>query len=573
MHAFPHFDSVSQRPYNDQFALIYKEDTMPISNEVQAALDACQKLCDQVAAHLASVSSEGGKVSTEKLDQHQLAAYEFAYMVAETQGAKEAFAYLERANRWGTIDEDVSHIFLAETVQNLRNRVYARPASYGLTTEQIVATLDAPAVRGYSDANLAPAKYEAVAKLLADGQVPSYGLGEDHEAIRDPFRKFAQDKVMPLAEKIHRHDLLVPEDIIQGLAEMGCFGLSIPEEYGGFQTDNIGMVVVTEELSRGSLAAAGSLITRPEILSKALLKGGTEEQKQEWLPKLASAEEMGGVAVTEPDFGSDVAGLKVMATKVDGGWRINGTKTWCTFAGRATVLLVLARTNPDMKLKHKGLSILLAQKPAFDGHDFEHKQEEGGTISGRAIATLGYRGMHSYEVNFDNYFVPDKNLVGGEKGLGQGFYLQMEGFAGGRLQTAARALGVMQASYESGMQYAQERKIFGQPEFQYPLTQYKLARMAMLIHVCRQFTYAAARLVDEHKGQMESSLVKLFSCRMAEWVAREAMQIHGGMGYAEEFAVSRYYVDARVLSIFEGAEEVLALRVVARNLVEAALKA
>lgn len=543
---------------------------MPISSEAQAALDACQKLCDHVAAFLAAASNEGGKISTDKLDQHQLAAYEFAYMVAETQGAKEAFAYLDRASRWGTVDEAVAHIFLAETVQNLRNRVYARPAAYGLTADQIVGFLDAAAVRGYTNANLEPAKYEAVAKQLAEGQTPSLGLSEDHEAIRDPFRKFAQDKVMPLAEKIHRHDMLVPEEIISGLAEMGTFGLSIPEQYGGFQSDNVGMVVVTEELSRASLAAAGSLITRPEILSKALLKGGTEEQKQEWLPKLASGEVMGGVAVTEPDYGSDVAGLKVAATKVDGGWRINGTKTWCTFAGRANVLLVLCRTSPDLKLKHKGLSILLAEKPAFEGHDFEYKQPEGGSMSGRAIATLGYRGMHSYEVNFDNFFVPDKNLVGGEKGLGQGFYLQMEGFAGGRLQTAARALGVMQAAYEAGMQYAQERKLFGQPEFKYPLTQYKLARMAMLIHVCRQFTYAAARLVDEHKGAMEASLVKLFSCRMAEWVAREAMQIHGGMGYAEEFNVSRYFVDARVLSIFEGAEEVLALRVVARNLVEAA---
>ena len=251
---------------------------------------------------------------------------------------------------------------------------------------------------------------------------------------------------------------------------------------------------------------------------------------------------------------------------------MNGTKTWCTFAGRATVLLVLARTNPDMKLKHRGLSILLAEKPVFEGHDFEYKQDKGGAINGRAIATLGYRGMHSYEVNFDNYFVPDKNLVGGEKGLGQGFYLQMEGFSGGRLQTAARALGVMQASFEVGLEYALNRKIFGQPEFQYPLTQYKLARMAMLIHICRQFTYSSARLMDEHKGQMEASLVKLFSCKMAEWVGREAMQIHGGMGYAEEFAVSRYFVDSRVLSIFEGAEEVLALRVVARSLVESAMQ-
>lgn len=543
---------------------------MELSADVKTGLEVAQKICDDVAAYLASVSAEGGEVSVAKLDEHQLTAYEFAYMVAETSAAKEGFTFVQRANRAGALDERLAHLFLAETLQNLRARLLARPASFGFTAHQITERFET--VCDYLAQWLAPAQYEAVAKALAEGERPSFGLGEDHEAIREPFRKFAQEKVMPLAEKIHRHDLLVPEEVIQGLAEMGCFGLSIPEKYGGFQSDNVGMVVVTEELSRGSLAAAGSLITRPEILSKALLKGGTEEQKQKWLPKLASGEVMAAVAVTEPDFGSDVAGLKVSASKTQGGWLINGTKTWCTFAGRANVLLVLARTNPDPKAKHKGLSILLAEKPPFEGHDFEYHQPAGGSISGRAIATLGYRGMHSYEVNFDNYFVPDENLVGGEAGLGKGFYLQMEGFAGGRLQTAARALGVMQAAFEAALQYAQERKIFGQPEFSYPLTQYKLARMAMLIHVCRQFTYAAARLVDEHKGQMESSLVKLFACRMAEWVAREAMQIHGGMGYAEEFAVSRYFVDARVLSIFEGAEEVLALRVVARALVDAALQ-
>jgi (2S)-methylsuccinyl-CoA dehydrogenase len=226
-----------------------------------------------------------------------------------------------------------------------------------------------------------------------------------------------------------------------------------------------------------------------------------------------------------------------------------------------------------MSLRHKGLSILIAEKPRFTGHEFEHVQDKGGKISGRAIGTIGYRGMHSYEVFFDNYFVPDKNLIGGEAGLGKGFYLQMEGFAGGRLQTAGRALGVMQASLEAAVTYARDRKVFGKPIAHYQLTKYKIARMAMIIHVNRQFTYEVARLMDDHKGQIEASQVKLYSSRMAEWVAREAMQIHGGMGYAEEFPVSRYYVDARVFSIFEGAEETLVLRVVSRLLLEKALKA
>lgn len=393
--------------------------------------------------------------------------------------------------------------------------------------------------------------------------------------MKETFRNFAEEKVRPIAEKVHRQDLTIPQEIIDALAELGCFGLSIPNTYGGFQEENnldhTSMVVVTEELSRGSVGVAGSLITRPEIVSKAILAGGTEEQKQYWLPKLASGELLCAVAVTEPDFGSDVAGMKLAAKKVEGGWLLNGTKTWCTFAGKAHVLLVLARTNPDMSLRHKGLSLFLAEKPSTDEHSFDFKQPEGGRITGRAIPTLGYRGMHSYEVVFEDYFVPETNLIGGEQGLGQGFYLQMAGFAGGRLQTAARACGVMQRALECALNYSLERKVFGQKVFSYGLTQVKLAKMAALTQAVRQMTYRSAKLMDKHQGQMEASLVKFYSCRVAEWVTREAMQIHGGMGYAEEFEVSRLFVDARVFSIFEGAEEVLALRVIAKALLEKAL--
>ena len=363
--------------------------------------------------------------------------------------------------------------------------------------------------------------------------------------------------------------------IIDGLNDMGCFGLCIPETYGGIQPadkpDNISMLVVTEELSRGGLGIAGSLITRPEIVSKAILKGGTEAQKEKWLGKLASGEVMAAVAVTEPNYGSDVAGVIVTGTKVEGGWKINGVKTWCTFAGYANVLLVLCRTEADLELKHKGLSILLAEKPRFLGHSFDHKQEGGGRMEGKAIGTIGYRGMHSFEVSFEDYFVPDENLVGGEAARGKGFYLQMEGFAGGRIQTAARANGVMQAAFEAGLRYATERQVFKKPIYEYNLTKYKLARMAMIIQASRQFTNFVARLMDDHKGQMEATLIKFYASKISEWVCREAMQIHGGMGYAEEYAVSRYFVDSRVFSIFEGAEEVMALRVIAKGLLEAKL--
>jgi (2S)-methylsuccinyl-CoA dehydrogenase len=347
------------------------------------------------------------------------------------------------------------------------------------------------------------------------------------------------------------------------------------------------MVVATEELSRGSLGVGGSLITRPEILTRALVRGGTEEQKKAWLPRLASGEIMVAVAVTEPDYGSDVAAIKVSARPAPGidatpGWVINGVKTWCTFAARADALMLLARTDPDPAAAHRGLSLFIVPKPRGEGHGFEFTQDppppEGATngrtqgrMEGRAIDTLGYRGMHSYEIAFEDWWVPADNLIGGEAGLGRGFYYQMEGFENGRLQTAARAIGVMQAAYEAALDYAVNRVVFGQPIIDYQLSRAKLARMAVVIQASRQFAYQVARLMANGEGAMEASMVKAYVCRTAEWVTREAMQLHGGMGYAEEFPVSRLFVDARVLSIFEGADETLALKVIARRLVEQAL--
>jgi (2S)-methylsuccinyl-CoA dehydrogenase len=339
------------------------------------------------------------------------------------------------------------------------------------------------------------------------------------------------------------------------------------------------MVVATEELSRGSLGIGGSLITRPEILTRALVKGGTEAQKQEWLPKLATAEVMAAVAVTEPDFGSDVAGVTVSAVAADGpngepGYVINGVKTWCTFAARANVLMLLARTDPDRSKTHRGLSVFIVPKPLAEAHGFEFSQPTrgdgtAGRMEGRPIDTIGYRGMHSYEIALENWWVPAENLIGEEAGKGRGFYYQMEGFENGRLQTAARAVGLMQAAYEAALTYAQNRKVFGSNIIDYQLTQAKLGRMAVLIQAGRQFSYHVATLMAKGEGTTEASMVKAYVCRAAEWVSREAMQIHGGMGYAEEYAVSRLFVDARVLSIFEGADETLCLKVIARRLVEA----
>ncbi len=252
---------------------------------------------------------------------------------------------------------------------------------------------------------------------------------------------------------------------------------------------------------------------------------------------------------------------------------INGVKTWATFAGRADLLMLLVRTDPDRSKTHRGLSLFVVEKDAVPGHSFALEQADGGKLEGRAIDTLGYRGMHSYEVSFSDWFVPAENLVGEEGGLGKGFYLQMEGFENGRLQTAARAVGLMQAAFEAGLEYAQQRQVFGKPVFDYQLSQVKLARMAALIAAGRQFSYDVARRMGRGEGTLSASMVKAYVCRSAEWVTREAMQLHGGMGYAEEFPVSRYFVDARVLSIFEGADETLCLRVIARRLAEQALAA
>ena len=510
----------------------------------------------------------------QRLDGHRVLAYDVVWMKSELAALTRTIVFADKTGF--DPEKKLALFFTGDVLADVANKMSAHAFRLGLTQHELLQTAWNNEIVSFITDALSPSRYEKTADLLRDKGTGNYGLTEDQTMIRDTFKKFAEDKVWPVAEKVHRQDLLIPQEIINGLKELGSFGLSIPQRYGGFQDDakpdNMGMVIVTEELSRGSLGLAGSLITRPEILSKALLKGGTEEQKQKWLPLLASGEKMVAVAVTEPDYGSDVAGIKVSATKKDDGWVINGTKTWCTFAGYADLLMVLVRTDPDLSKGHKGLSIMIAEKPSFDGHSFSHDQPGGGHMEGKAIGTIGYRGMHSFEVNFKDYFVKTENVIGGEAGLGKGFYLQMEGFAGGRLQTAARALGVMQAAFEKALQYSNERNVFKQAIFNYQLTKYKLVRMAAIIQATRQLTHHSARLMDEGKGMMEASLVKFYASKVAEWVTREAMQLHGGMGYAEEYAVSRYFVDARVFSIFEGAEDVLALRVIARALLEEKLQ-
>jgi (2S)-methylsuccinyl-CoA dehydrogenase len=379
-------------------------------------------------------------------------------------------------------------------------------------------------------------------------------------------REFAEREIRPLAQAIHRGDRDIPESIIRGAADLGLFGLSVPERFGGTaagEADHLAMLIVTEELSRASLAAGGSLITRPEILIRALLRAGSEEQKRALLPAIASGEKLVAVAVTEPDAGSDVARVQCRATPAPGGgWTVNGAKLWCTWAGRCELLMLLCRTSAE---GHRGLSLFVVEKPRYGGHEFEHRQPGGGLLRGRAIPTIGYRGMHTFELQFEDYALPPEALIGEQ---GRGFYLQMEGFAVGRLQTAARATGVLQGAFEDAHAYTRERTVFGRPVLAFQLPRALLGRVAAHLDASRQLAYAAARLMDSGQGQMEASLAKLYASRNAELGTRDAMQLFGGMGYGEETDVSRHFVDARVLTIFEGAEEVLALRVIAKALLE-----
>jgi len=495
---------------------------------------------------------------TSSIDADQILAYDLAHAAAAVETARSMLDYGAK----GAIEGALTCVFVADVVAELAAKLWGRDALWGSGPDALAA----------STAFVATWRDPAVLAGLANEDGPRH-LDDEFDLVQETFRRFATEQVVPVAEHVHRDNTDIPEELIGGLAEMGLFGLSIPESYGGFATggesDYYGMVIATEELSRGSLGAAGSLITRPEILARALEAGGTEEQKQAWLPRLASGEIMAAVAVTEPDYGSDVAGVKVTATATpDGtGFLINGVKTWCTFAARADILMLIARTDPDRSKGHRGLSILIVPKERADGEGFKLTQPGGGSMEGRPIDTLGYRGMHSYELAFEDYLVPAENLIGGEEGQGRGFYYQMAGFENGRLQTAARAIGVMQAAYEAAKAYATDRVVFGQPIGEYQLTQAKLTRMAALIQASRQFAYSVGRQMAKGEGKMEASMIKAYVCKAAEWVTREAMQIHGGMGYAEEYPVSRYFVDARVLSIFEGADETLCLKVIARTMV------
>ncbi|MBT3530335.1 MAG: acyl-CoA/acyl-ACP dehydrogenase [Gammaproteobacteria bacterium] len=547
-------------------------DSNNLIGSIDQELDYLQEIVGRGFATIKSYCLNDGKLDPVLMDEWQLCSYDLAFCTAEISAAR-SFCTYASALQNNSLVHNLCVSFSGETIQTVLNRLLSRAAELELSRGDILAAYDRKVIQTLLENFLTGESLSKIGEEICENDIqrlPSV-LSDDIEMVRETFFRFANDVVIPLAEEIHRQDQDIPDSILKPAAELGCFGTCIPERFGGLQPDDkpnsLGMIVVTEELSRGSLGAAGSLITRPEIAARSLLSGGTAAQQERWLPKLAAGEMLCAISITEPNTGSDVAAVSLKASKTKGGWLLNGSKTWCTFAGKSELLVVLARTDGDLSLGYKGLSLFMIEKPAYAGHSFTHQQEQGGSLTGNAISTLGYRGMHSYDLFFEDYFVPEENLVGEEAGEGRGFYFTMEGFSGGRIQTAARATGVMQAAFENALSYAKDRQVFGKAVADYQLTRVKLTRMLATLTASRQFSYAVAEQMDNGGGQMEASLVKLFTCRAAEWISREALQIHGGMGYAEESTVSRLFVDARVLSIFEGAEETLALKVIARDLI------
>jgi (2S)-methylsuccinyl-CoA dehydrogenase len=541
----------------------------PTLDDANSLLDASQGLLDAAVGRAKQIT-QGGR----DIDEHQVLTERVAYAATEVRAMRELVeaALTARAEGQSSNGFELTAVAgVGELARSLRERLSLSADDLGIGDEAIEATFPAPL-----RATLRRCVAEELLREIGRGVCDSAGRGdwpldEMHEQVREQVREFALAEVAPHAEHIHRNDADIPEDFIQKMAELGFFGLSIPEEYGGVEMGNLAMILTTEELSRASLAAAGSLITRPEILTKALVAGGTEAQKQTWLPRLASGEVMVGISVTEPDIGSDVASVKCRAERatVDGveGFAINGPKAWCTFAGRADVLAVLARTDPNTP-GARGLSLFIVPKPPFAGHEFEATQPGGGRIVGKADATPGYRGMHSFTLNFERYFVPADHLVGEAEGEGRGFYLQMGGFAAGRLQTGGRACGLSQAALEETAKYVVDRKQFDQALSEFQLTQFTLGRMAALLAGARAITYAAASAMDEdeRKAAPLAAQAKLLACDVAVETTQQGQLMHGGWGYAEEYPISRYVVDATVLPIFEGVKPILELKVIGRAL-------
>ena len=532
-----------------------------------AALRAAEGLLDAARAAVRGLVVRDGRLDGARLDTHQFAAHGLAWYATYVEALRQLLGWAERlrgAGGLGELEELMLGAGFGEYLAQLAGGIamsqveVVRPGDLGVD-DRALAAFHTPEVKELiANGNSAPAR-ERIAALIAHGDFGDSGLGDDTlEMIRDQFTRFTAERITPQAQDWHRDDSLIPMEIIEAMAELGVFGLTIPEEWGGSGLGKVAMCVVTEALSRGSLGV-GSLATRSEIAAELIRLAGTEDQRSRWLPAIASGEALPTAVFTEPGTGSDLGSLQCRAARHGDGWRITGAKTWITHAARADVMTLLARTD-ESEPGYKGLSMFLASKPR--GTEDDPFPAPG--MSGSEIKVLGYRGMKEYEIAFDGFDVPADALLGGEEG--RGFKQLMETFESARIQTAARAVGVAQNALDLGLAYARQRHQFGREIYGFPRVSGKLAWMAVEIMIARQLAWFAGREKDSgHRCDLEAGMAKLLAARIAWSAADNALQIHGGNGYAEEFAISRVLVDARILNIFEGAAEIQA-QVIARRL-------
>ncbi len=541
---------------------------------VEAAVTAAAALVTTALDRLATRVRSAGRISNAALEADQYAAHGLAWMATYAESLRQLAGWARRlddAGRLGEIEALIAQIAAGEYLGQLAGGIAlsqvetVRPETLGLDARALEA-FRTPAVAALIAGGNTDAARARLVELMMDqkgsASFGATGLDADYEMIRDQFRRFAEERVVPHAHGWHHRDELIPIEIVAEMAELGVFGLTIPEAYGGAGLSKTAMCVVSEELSRGYIGV-GSLGTRSEIAAELILGGGTEAQKAAWLPKLASGEVLPTAVFTEPDTGSDLGALRTRAVREADAWVVSGSKTWITHASRTDLMTMLVRTDPATT-DHTGLSMLLAPKPRGTASDpFPAPGMTGGEIE-----VLGYRGMKEYELGFDGFRVPAENLLGGVEG--QGFKQLMRTFESARIQTAARAIGVAQCALELGLAYAEARRQFGKPLIAFPRVYGKLAMMATEIMVARQLSYHAAREKDEgRRCDLEAGMAKLLAARIAWSNADAALQIHGGNGFALEYPISRVLCDARILSIFEGAAEIQA-QVIARRLLETA---
>jgi (2S)-methylsuccinyl-CoA dehydrogenase len=547
----------------------------PAGNELNSALNeavaAAEALFADARRAVASRVTIDGRVAARALDREQRATHGLAWLATYSEAIRQLADYAERlqaAGAFGETEELLVRIGAGEFMAQIAGGIpmsqgeIVRPADMGLNASAVAARMTPAIDHLISTGNTAPhrARLAELMRERHDGMVGACGLDETLDSIREEMRKFADGQVVPQAQQWHLKNQYIPLDIVTQMSELGVFSLTIPEDYGGMGLGKESMCVVSEELSRGYIGV-GSLGTRSEIAAELILGSGTEDQKRKWLPKIASGEVLPTAVFTEPNTGSDLASLKTRAVKERDTYKVYGNKTWITHPVRADLMTLLVRTNPA-ETGYRGLSMLLAEKPR--GDDAKPFPVEG--MSGSEIEVLGYRGMKEYEIAFDGFAVKAENLLGGVEGLG--FKQLMATFESARIQTAARAIGVAQAAMEQGLSYAMARVQFGQPIAAFPRVADKLAMMAVEIMIARQLTYYAARQKDSgRRCDLEAGMAKLLAARVAWAAADNAVQIHGGNGFAMEFPASRLLCDARILNIFEGAAEIQA-QVIARRLLD-----